>query len=172
LTIFYYTFLNRRFYIIFTPAPTVVAFEDIGGGPEGRGMGRIRLKSIPDASSESILSFIDNHVSSGSCIRTIEWEGFDALEEKRYEHVVVGPEELYIVDRIFLRLKKWLWGTYKGAVQPHQLDYYLDEFTFRFNHRNSAVKGELFYYLLKQAVATAPVPGHQIIGGCSGHEKV
>jgi hypothetical protein len=25
-------------------------------------------------------------------------------------------------------LKRWLLGTYQGAVRPHQLDYYLDEF--------------------------------------------
>lgn len=37
------------------------------------------------------------------------------------------------------------------------LDYYLDEFTFRFNRRKSMSRGELFYRLVQQAVAIEPV---------------
>ena len=37
------------------------------------------------------------------------------------------------------------------------LDAYLDEFVFRFNRRTSNSRGMLFYRLLQQAVATAPV---------------
>jgi hypothetical protein len=33
-----------------------------------------------------------------------------------------------------------------------QLDYYLDEFTFRFNRRGSNHRGLLFYRLLEQAI--------------------
>ena len=54
-------------------------------------------------------------------------------------------------------LKRWLLGTHQGAVQPTQLDYYLDEFAFRFNRRTSHSRGLLFYRLLEQAVATQPV---------------
>ena len=32
-------------------------------------------------------------------------------------------------------LKRWLIGTHQGGVQHQHLDYYLDEFTFRFNRR-------------------------------------
>src|SRR5215831_10043423 len=30
-------------------------------------------------------------------------------------------------------LKRWLLGTHQGAVSAEHLDYYLDEYTFRFN---------------------------------------
>ncbi len=33
----------------------------------------------------------------------------------------------------------------------HGLAYYLDEFTFRFNRRKSASRGEVFYRLVQQA---------------------
>jgi len=49
-------------------------------------------------------------------------------------------------------------------VQPEQLDYYLDEFTFRFNRRDSRACGLLFYRLLHQAVHTAPQPYVAIAG--------
>ena len=54
-------------------------------------------------------------------------------------------------------------GTHHGAVQPGQLDYYLDEFVFRFNRRTSRSRGLLFYRLLQQAVMTKPVIYENII---------
>jgi hypothetical protein len=44
-----------------------------------------------------------------------------------------------------------------SAVWKH-LDYYLDEFTFRFNRRRSKSRGKLFFRLAQQAVAVDPVP--------------
>ena len=41
------------------------------------------------------------------------------------------------VHRVASLLKRWLDGTHQGAVSREQLDYYLDEFTFRFNRRDS-----------------------------------
>ena len=39
-----------------------------------------------------------------------------------------------------------------------QLDYYLDEFTFRFNHRRSRHRVLLFYRLIEGALAAEPHP--------------
>jgi hypothetical protein len=49
----------------------------------------------------------------------------------------------------------------------HQVDYYLDEFVFRWNRRRSANRGLVFYRLLEQALVTEPNPASEIIGG--GH---
>lgn len=69
------------------------------------------------------------------------------------------------VHRISSLLKRWLLGTHHGAVSGKHLDYYLDEYTFRFNRRTSRSRGMLFYRLMEQAVATAPVPYKVLIGG-------
>jgi hypothetical protein len=58
-----------------------------------------------------------------------------------------------------------LLGTHQGAVSLEHLDYYLDEFTFRFNRLTSASRGKLFYRLLQQAVEVDPVPYKFIVGG-------
>ena len=42
-------------------------------------------------------------------------------------------------------LKRWLLGTHQGAVSHEHLDYYLDEFVFRFNRRSSRSRGKLFF---------------------------
>jgi hypothetical protein len=59
-------------------------------------------------------------------------------------------------------LKRWLLGTHQGAVSKEQLDYYFDEFTFRFNRRMSHYRGKLFYRLMQQAVTMAPLSFEQI----------
>jgi hypothetical protein len=43
------------------------------------------------------------------------------------------------------------------------LDYYLDEFTFRFNRRTSRHRGKLFYRLVQQAVAVDPAPDASLV---------
>ena len=59
-------------------------------------------------------------------------------------------------------------GTHQGAVSREHLDYYLDEFTFRFNRRTSRHRGKLFYRLLEQAVAVKPVPYTAMVRGIRG----
>jgi hypothetical protein len=54
-----------------------------------------------------------------------------------------------------------------GSVQPEHLDACLDEFVFRFNRRTSLSRGMLFYRLMQQAVATAPVTYQSVIKGLS-----
>jgi hypothetical protein len=60
-------------------------------------------------------------------------------------------------------LKRWLMGTHQGAVSHMHLDYYLDEFTIRFNRRKSMNRGKLFYRLAQQAVAVEPMPLDKIL---------
>jgi hypothetical protein len=62
------------------------------------------------------------------------------------------------IHRVVALLKRWLLGTHQGAVSHAHLDYYLDEFTFRFNRRTSWSRGKLFYRLVQQAAAVEPVP--------------
>ena len=55
-------------------------------------------------------------------------------------------------------LKRWIGGTLHHGQSSKHLDYYLDEYTFRFNRRTSRSRGMLFYRLLQQAVNTDPHP--------------
>ncbi|MCL5744906.1 MAG: IS1595 family transposase [Acidobacteria bacterium] len=66
-------------------------------------------------------------------------------------------------DSKALIVKRWLLGTHQGAVSREHLDYYLDEFTFRFNRRNSRSRGKLFLRLAQQAVAVGPAPYKSIV---------
>ena len=63
------------------------------------------------------------------------------------------------------------YGDHQGAVSHKHLDYYLDEFTFRFNRRKSASRGKLFYRLVQQAVAVKPSTYDEIVGRSPGKLK-
>ena len=103
------------------------------------------------------------------------WPGYSRLEALGYRHdkAVTGGDrdrierEFPRVHRVAALLKRWLLGTHQGAVENQHLDYYLDEFTFRFNRRTSRSRGLLFYRLMQQAVATAPVPRKTILRSSS-----
>ena len=133
---------------------------------DGPGIGRIRMRQIADASAESLLPFVQDSVEPGSVVHTDGWLGYEPLESKGYDHDVTflkgrkeAPSELMPrVHRVISLLKRWLMGTHQGAVSLEHLDYYLDEFTFRFNRRQSRSRGKLFFRLLQQAVTIDPVP--------------
>ena len=75
------------------------------------------------------------------------------------------PKTLLELERRFSSEdKRWLLGTHQGAVGTGKLDYYLDEFTFRFNRRRSASRGKLFFRLLQQAVQVRPVTYDATVG--------
>jgi ISXO2 transposase-like protein len=73
------------------------------------------------------------------------------------------------VHKVASLLKRWLIDTHQGGIQHQHLDYYLDEFTFRFNRRRSQARGLLFHRLAQQAVAVGPAPYHQIIANSDPH---
>jgi len=144
----------------------VVAVEDKSKiSATGKGIGRVRLQHIPDASANVLNEFIRTHIYAGSCIRTDGWSGYQAISTMGYKHVVVGSKDLTIAHLIISLLKRWLLGTYQGAVRSTHLNYYLDEFTFRFNRRTSKSRGKLFYRLVQQSVLADPVHYQKIVGG-------
>jgi transposase-like protein len=151
-----------------TKALVAVACEE-----EGRAIGRIRLRRIRDASAASLEAFVAEAIEPGSVVHTDGWEGYASLEMKGYTHRVTvlkrgqqsAAELLPRVHLVVSLLKRWLVGTHQGAVSLQHLDYYLDEFTFRFNRRKSRSRGKLFYRLLQHAVAVEPAPYKAVVGG-------
>jgi transposase-like protein len=145
-----------------TKALVVIAAQE-----DGNGIGRIRMRRIANASAASLHAFVQEAVERGSTVHTDGWDGYAGLESKGYGHEVTvlhgrgkaaATELLPRVHRVASLLQRWLLGTHQGAVSRPHLEYYLDEFTFRFNRRTSRYRGKLFYRLLQQAVEVEPKP--------------
>ena len=132
-----------------------IAVEDKGTD----GIGRIRLKHIPDVSANSLGAFVAEMVFPGTLVKTDDWPAYNTLPKLGYRRAIVKPEELMLPHLVASLLKRWILGTYQGAIKPTHLEYYLDEFTFRFNRRSSRNRGKLFYRLVQQALLVDPVHG-------------
>lgn len=138
-----------------------------------KGFGRIRLRRISSATKENAIPFIQEEIELGATIQTdgsLIYHTLPDLGYVREKIVHLGadtPAHVTMpgVHRIASLLKRWLLGTFQGSVKSEQLDYYLDEFTFRFNRRTSKSRGLLFYRLLEQAVNTEPVIYENIKSG-------
>jgi transposase-like protein len=144
----------------------------IAAEEDGKGIGRIRLRRIADVSAESLLPFVREVATPGTLVHSDGWKGYAGLSAAGFKHQVsiisASPDPAHVVmprvHRVAALLKRWLLGTHQGGVKTHQLDYYLDEFTFRFNRRRSKARGLLFHRLAEQAVAVAPAPYKEITG--------
>jgi transposase-like protein len=136
----------------------------IAAEQDGKRIGRIRLVRVPDASAESLGEAARQSIVPGTVISTDDWKGYSKLSSLGYAHKVVhktaevGDNLLPLCHRVASLLKRWILGTHQGAVSHDHLDYYLDEYTFRFNRRTSRSRGKLFYRLVQQAVAIEPTP--------------
>ena len=136
-------------------------------------LGRVRMARVPNLSIPTMTDFVTAAVERGSAVRTDGLSSYRGLAAAGYAHQAItltaGDEPAHVampaVHRVTSLLQRWLLGTHQGAVQAKHLDYYLDEFTFRFNRRGARHRGLVFYRLLQQAVNTEPVTLDQLIGG-------
>ena len=168
---------------------TYIGEQEIGTGKQGRGaeekclvivatecigkqIGRVRFRIIPDASKENLVGFINDNVEHGSTVITDGWSGYASLSQnKDYENIVKvisgsgkqAHELLPHVHMVDSLIKRWINGTHQGKISTKHLEYYLDEFAFRFNRKLSTHRGKLFFRLMQQAVSTLPLTYKEII---------
>jgi transposase-like protein len=142
--------------------PVMIAVEKTG---TGRKLGRIRLEVTDRPGTLELVDFAERMVVPGSTIRTDGAQMLRKLGTMGYTHEYTNtysaPDKAEVLPGVHLTaslLKRWLTGTLQYGVAEHQLSYYLDEFTFRFNRRDSKSRGMLFYRLLQQAAGTDPQP--------------
>lgn len=136
-------------------------------------LGRVRLQHMREVSAESLCGFVAQVVTPGSRVRTDGWNVYRRLGRQGYQHDVVNvahsskPAHVLLpgVHRVASLLKRWMGGTLHFGTSDAHLEYYLDEFTFRFNRRTANRRGLLFYRLMQQAVHTDPHPYRELVGG-------
>jgi hypothetical protein len=152
--------------------PITIAVERT---PRGR-LGRVRLEVADKRGGLDMLDFATEVIAPGTMIHTDGALMFRRLPDLGYgHHATPSSKGGYLVDDIDAvmpgahlvssLLKRWTAGTLHHRLSQAHLPYYLDEFTFRFNRRNSRARGMLFYRLLQQAADTDPHPLKELIGG-------
>lgn len=152
--------------------PVTIAVERSAAGR----LGRVRIQATTQAGGLDMIDFATEVITPGTTVHTDGALMLKRLTALGYGHhatpstkggylvadidaVMPGP---HLVSSL---LKRWTAGTLHYRVSQAHLPYYLDEFTFRFNRRNSKARGMLFYRLLQQAADTDPHPLAELIGG-------
>ena len=137
---------------------------------KGEKLGRIRLKVIPNCSSDSLLAFINDNIEAGSTVSTDGWKGYYGLDDTMYNHYQVFQNRASAKDSVLpgvhliaSLVKRMILGTHHGRFDPHYLQNYLDEYVFRFNRRNSKSIGKKFMRIVQQVVSSTKITFSQLI---------
>ncbi len=136
-------------------AVAAIAVED-----RGERAGRVRMQCLASRSAAELAGFVTRAVEPGAVIRAERRSVAEALAGLGW---AVDPGAPVHLQPVRERLERWLLGTHQGAASHDQLDWYLDEFTFRFNRRAATHRGLLFYRLLEEAVVTPPLPYRRVV---------
>jgi len=157
-------------------AEVVIAVERL----KPKGFGRVRMRRIGKDRKLEVFAFAKDSIAPGSIVYTDGDQLYKDLPSEigvTHERVVVSsavdPAHIVLpgVHRVASLLDRWLAGTLHYGQSMAHIDYYLDEFTFRFNRRTSRSRGLLFYRLLQQAANTDPHPLRELVASGFEHEE-
>lgn len=128
-------------------AQTVVGIVERGG--------RARAWVIPTNSKHFLLKTIEENTENISNIYTDAYKAYQDLGLKYNHHTVVHSRGEYVnghkytnnIENVWSHAKRGIYGVYR-VVHPEYLQFYLDEYLFRYSYRFS--EEPLFSLLLKR----------------------
>ena len=146
---------------------------------DGNRVGRIRLQVVPDCSGDVLSQFVETNIAPGSEVVTDGWKGYYAINQKRYRHSTVIASKAVDKDSVLpgvhlvaSLVKRLMLGTFQGRYAPEHLQFYMDEYVFRFNRRKSRNIGKKFMRIAQQIVASSKVIYTSIVGGVSFYSEL
>ncbi len=140
---------NRAYVPNFNEKPKEVVMGMVKRG------GHAYLKHIEGVGKWILLKQIQEHVSPTARVLTDEWGGYAQLSKYGYMHqfvnhsasqYVYGDIHTQNIEGIWSIVKRGVYGVYR-IVSKKYLQAYVDEYTFRYNHRKN---GMMFNLLLQQ----------------------
>ena len=115
-------------------------------GAVARG-GKVIAVPVSDASKKTLEGFAKQYVLPESTVYTDEWGGYSDFENKGYNHrrvthsagaYVIGSTHTQTIEGFWSLVKRGIGGVYH-SVSKKYLQSYLDEYSYRYNRRNSEV---------------------------------
>ncbi len=139
------------------------------GGKRGRGTdkeavvgiaqrnGQVRVKHVENVKSVTLMPMLRENVKLGSAVMTDEFPVYNRVSRDGYLHEVIqhgikeyvrGNVHTNTIEGFWSQVKRSISGTHH-AVSPTYLQAYLNEYVWRYNHRDSAIP--MFHLLLARA---------------------
>ena len=120
------------------PAPKTAVLGMVQRG------GKVHAEIIPDSSSFTLMPRIHKRVLGRATIFTDEWGGYTHLERAGWTHrrikhaagvFVVGDVHTQTIENFWSLVKRGIGGVYHSVSAKH-LHGYLNEYVWRYNHRD------------------------------------
>ncbi|MCK4721754.1 MAG: IS1595 family transposase [Dehalococcoidia bacterium] len=118
--------------------------------------GRVAASVVSNVKSSTVMSLIRRNVARAAIVYTDEFHSYDRVvmagyRHKRVQHsakvYVNGDAHTNSIEGFWSLAKRGISGVYH-AVSPKYLQSYLNEYAFRYNHRNDAIP--MFKLILKR----------------------
>ena len=123
-----------------------------GRGAEGKAKvlgavqrnGKVVAKVVPDVKRHTLVPFMANKVDRSATLYTDEFPSYDHMARLGYKHLrichhakeyVRGNVHTNTVEGFWSLVKRGISGVYH-SVSPQYLQSYVNEYSFRYNHRN------------------------------------
>ena len=122
--------------------------------------GRVVASKVPDASALSLMPQIEKRVLPESVVYTDEWKSYNRLARSGYQHRRIHhSQEIYVMGDVHTNTIEGFWSLVKRgiggthhAVSAKWLQGYLNEYAWRYNHRDDGQA--MFLTLLLRSAAT------------------
>jgi transposase len=123
--------------------------------------GKLNVQKVDNVQSKTIMPIVNASIEKGTQVYTDEFNAYNSLRSMGYQHgVVPHKEKIFVLGKAHTNTIEGFWslskngirGTYH-AVSDKYLQNYLDEYSFRYNHRNDTTP--MFLSFLSRAISTA-----------------
>ena len=135
-------------------------------GKKDEFIGRIRLKVVDSCSSEELTKFVKENVNKDAEIYTDKWAGYNQLRRNGYKHTseIISDYEVEYkgLHNTVSLIKRWILGTFQGRTSKEHIQWYLEEYIFRFNRRFWNI-GDKFERAFSLSLAHKPLTYRYII---------
>ena len=123
--------------------------------------GKLVAKTVPNTDGLTLIPEVVKHVEAGTTVYTDEMGAYKHLAEYGYNHeIITHSANVYVngnihtntIEGFWSQLKRSINGTYHHVTAKH-LQEYVDEYSFRYSHRND--ERPMFVTMLGQVVRHA-----------------
>jgi transposase len=112
--------------------------------------------TVPNVDGATLVPQVRKHVAPASTVYTDEMGAYKHLAEHGYQHKVINhAEKVYVCGDVHTNSIEGFWSLAKRGIDgvhhsvgSKYLQSYMDEYTFRYNHRNDEVP--MFETVLRQ----------------------
>jgi len=107
--------------------------------------GKVVARVSPDVKRSSLVPFITKNVDRDATLYTDEFPSYDTMSRIGYKHIrinhnakvfAIGKTHTNTIEGFWSLVKRGIDGVYH-SVSPQYLQSYLNEYSFRYNHRKS-----------------------------------